>query len=153
MGVRITPLIFPKKLLTLCRTAEVCSGVICTCLPVLPALFKRDSSRKPGSSIIDGSTDRRNPRSFQRHSQFPPNSDHELLNDTYLELNEDYQYGRGTKTPFHAITTNIKGGATTPQATRSRSPEASDRESEDSGKKSLHEGGIMRTVRIEQSNV
>ena len=94
------------------------------------------------------SGDRREPRSAPRHSRFATSdSDHDLV-----ELNRDsYDYGHG---PVHAITTDIKGGMMSPQIRRSPSIHGSEMESEGSHmEKSMPEDGIMRTVRIEQSNV
>ncbi|MCJ1254201.1 hypothetical protein MMC24_002015 [Lignoscripta atroalba] len=122
-------------------TAEVTTGVICACLPMLPALFQR-RPRKPSANMAISSSNRCGAQPFPR-MYCSGSGDNDLLSRDYLELGEDSFHAVGGAAA-NAITTEIKGGA---------GPRIEVSAPADEDQLRGQEGrGIMKTVRIERLN-
>ncbi|ORY03759.1 hypothetical protein BCR34DRAFT_573318 [Clohesyomyces aquaticus] len=141
---------YNNPLMLLWATAEITTGIICACLPTLPTLFRRRHKNTTLTSSHSQSTPHSATRSYQRNKIVG------YEYGEYLELDET----PGSRSPPHdeMVTTTVRGGA---------SPAASinhDGWSSGSGERLTDEdemrngapgrglgGGIVRTVRIEQT--
>ena len=120
--------------------AELSAGLICTCLPTIPALFsRRPTSRSDRTLKMD---------SRSRHLRKQPTdlSDKDPFNRDYVELNEGNFQNEGVVTLPAAVATDIEGGK--PRGIQASGPE----DLEAKGDELTQRPAIMKTVVVEQSH-
>lgn len=140
----------------LLSAAEISTGIICACLPTLAALG-HPRRRQPSTSILNGKSYPRSPRSFGSHK--PTGLDERYLFSTEFlasrELESESQF---------AVITAIRGGTATPRAMMEGVCAGGDRKTMDVTSCALSAGngmdkdstlvpeggGIMKSFRIEQ---
>ncbi|MCJ1269460.1 hypothetical protein MMC22_009352 [Lobaria immixta] len=132
--------------------AEISTGIICVCLPILPAL-SRPRRPRPSTSILNGRLNARSPKRFGPEQ--PTNlNERELFNTEYLEL-EEHGPSRSDPVTQCAVITAISGGATSLCAVmdgvRTSSPAPEGETCSESAIAVDGGGGIMKSFRIEQS--
>ena len=125
-------------------TAELSSGLICTCLPTIPALFQR-RRRSRSDKTLEENSHSRHLRVLTRKQ--PTNlSDQEPFNGEYLELSEGRSQNEGFEALPAAVATDIEGG--NPSSVQATNPLSLGAREDD-----LISGpAIMKTVVVEQSH-
>ena len=123
------------------RTAELSAGLICICLPTLPALLRLGRGSKkakvPGTNSYS-----RHKRTFTRKQNLSL-SDQEPFSRVSLELNEGASYN-ATETLPTTMVTDIEGGV--PEAVHAR--ESFNPASNKDG--FVPRPAILKTVKVEQ---
>ena len=130
--------------LTLCSTAELSAGVICTCLPTVPAILsRRRTSRSDRNPEMDSRS--RHLRTLTR--RLPTSlSDQDTFNREYLELCEGHVHDGGVEATSTTVAADIERGklggmhANGPMDLGAKEDELTQRPA------------IMKTVVIEQSS-
>lgn len=143
--------------------AEISSGIICVCLPTLAALGHR-RRRRPSTSILNGQSYPRSPRCFGRDPSTSL-STKALFNTECLEVGENGSR-RSDPVSQYAVITTIRGvttnhvlleGVSGSDGLRTLEITSSPRSGGDTNSESAIAtdggGGIMKSVRIEQSYV
>ena len=131
----------PDYVLKSNSAAEISAGVICTCLPTLPALL-RQRPTGPGSRSLERGSRSRDIRRERRQSS----SKQSLFNEEHQELSGSNLHNEGIEALPAAVTTDIEGGNLRGiQATRSSDLEGKQDEV-------LQRSAILKTVVIEQSH-
>ena len=132
MEVRARPVAENLKLTT-CSLAELATGMMVICLPILPGL-RQQRVAKPSNSEQSGqnpSPQRGSTRDCQRHSYIVSDTDSEEMHASYIELED-----------IEPITTAIATGGM--RAETMTLPEDLDRVD-------VREGRIIKTITVEQS--
>ena len=117
--------------------AELATGVMIICMPTLPGILQH-RKKKPSLSIINGSAKSRSLRYGPRATE------QDDIDGDYYPL-EGWPKDSRLRPPQHAVTTDITGGDT-----------EGGKKSFDFGSKgeeAIPPGGIVKMVKIEQSNV
>ena len=143
--------------------AEISTGIICVCLPILAAL-SRPRRPRPSTSILNGKLYPRSPRCFGPDQPTSLN-EKDLFNTEYLKVRENGSRGSG-QAPQYAVVTAIRGGATPPRAVMESVRGGSGRrtvestiapvpagEANNESAIAADGGGIVKSFRIEQSYV
>ena len=93
-------------MLTVSSTAELSAGLICTCLPTIPAIVRRPRNSRSGRTPEKNSQSR---RTFTR-KQPTNSSDQDPFNREYFELSEGYSQKAVFEGLPAAVATDIEGG-------------------------------------------
>lgn len=126
------------------RAAELAAGVICTCLPTIPALFSRRwTSRSERTLEIDSRS--RHLRSLTRRQTTDLGDKDPFIIDS-VELNQGCFQNGGVVALPAAVVTDIEGG--NPRGIRTSGP----KELEAKRDELTQRPAIIKTVVIEQSH-
>lgn len=144
--------------------AEISAGIVCICVPTIAALGHR-RRRRPSTSILNGQSYPRSPRSFGPN-QPTGLTERGLFNAEYLEMRDKGSLHSDLVSQY-AVITAIRGGTTTPRAVVegvrggcgcrtlgiTSSPASGGESNSESTRAADGRGGIMKSFRIEQSYV
>ena len=111
------------------------------CFPTLPALVQK-RTRRPSHSIINGSARSPAAKAYLQRSRGTPDEENTLVEGDYFQLDGARREQAHLKQPKNVMICEI-----------SRGSDVDDDEPSSGRERNMPSHGIMRTIRIEQTNV
>lgn len=139
-----------STVLTNNRSAEITSGILCSCLPALPAFLRHFYARAAPSNpskYPNGGSIRRARLGHNSDQPWISHDNSRLLEGSYLELAEDKTWHSGNAQDLRPTTT-IKGGAFVKVDKHIVVPDALHKRSNDLGQQNGDMANV-KTVRLE----